>query len=143
MKQDVFIHIKSLIDAGGGNDRIEVTTRGRRFKKDGTTYLSYRETDENGFDGNSVLIKIENEQRVTISRIGPERSQLLIEAGRRNLCSYSTPHGTQMMGITCAGIKVRQGAMGCDELSLSYELDINNNLMSKNQLFITIKECAN
>lgn len=138
MKQDVMIEIKSLIEADGDTDKIEVTTRGHRFIKDGTTYISYKETDENGFDGNSVLIKVEGEKRVTVNRLGSERSQLLIEAGRRNICSYATPHGTQTLGITGGAIKLTK-----DSLSLKYELDINNVLMSKNQLFITIKECAN
>lgn len=138
MKQDVMIEIKSLIEADGDTDKIEVATRGHRFIKDGTTYISYKETDENGFDGNSVLIKVEGEKRVTVNRLGSERSQLLIEAGRRNICSYATPHGTQTLGITGGAIKLAK-----DSLSLKYELDINNVLMSKNQLFITIKECAN
>ncbi|MBQ8869327.1 MAG: DUF1934 domain-containing protein [Oscillospiraceae bacterium] len=137
MKQDVIIEIKSLIEMGGDSDKIEVTTRGHRFIKDGTTYISYKETDENGFDGNSVLIKVEGERRVTVNRLGSERSQLLVEAGRRNICSYATPHGTQTLGITGGSIRLSK-----DGLSFNYELDINNVLMSKNQLFITIKECA-
>ncbi len=137
MKQQVIIEIKSIIETDGDSDKIEITTRGTRFIKDGVTFLSYKETDQNGFDGNSVLIKAEGERRVTINRMGPERSQLIIEAGKRNVCSYLTPHGAQTLGITGGAIR-----LSTDSLSFNYELDINNILMSKNQLFITVKECA-
>lgn len=137
MKQQVMIEIKSIIETDGDSDKIEITTRATRFVKDGVTYISYKETDQNGFDGNSVLIKAEGEKRVTVNRMGPERSQLIIEAGRRNICSYQTPHGAQTLGITGGRIRLLK-----DSLSFNYELDLNNVLMSKNQLFITVKECA-
>ena len=137
MKQQVIIEIKSIIETDSDSDKIEITTRGTRFIKDGVTFLSYKETDQNGFDGNSVLIKAEGERRVTINRMGPERSQLIIEAGKRNVCSYLTPHGAQTLGITGGAIR-----LSANSISFKYELDINNILMSKNQLFITVKECA-
>ena len=143
MKQDVMIQIKSIISADGEDEHIEVTTKGRRLKKGSITYLSYKETDQNGFDGNSVLIKAEGDERVTISRLGSARSQLLVEAGKRHLCSYSTPFGTQTLGITCSGIKAAYSGGEIKSISLIYELDLNNILLSKNQLFITVKECAN
>ena len=138
MKQEVMIEINSVIETEDDSDKIEITTRGTRFIKGGVTYISYKETDQNGYDGNSVLIKAEGEKRVTINRMGPERSQLIIEAGRRNVCSYLTPHGAQTLGITGGSIRLSR-----DGLSFNYELDINHVLMSKNRLSITVKECAN
>ena len=143
MKQDVIIRIKSLIESGDGTDKIEVTTRGKRLVKDKVTYLSYRETDQSGFDGNSVLIKAECPKRVTINRLGNAASQLLLETGRRNILSYNTPHGTAAMGITCSSISCKKQSDGTEKLSLCYELDINQELISKNMIFITIKECIN
>ncbi len=141
MKKDVFIRVKSLIEADGETDKLDITTRGKMMQKDGSVFLTYKETDQNGFDGCSVLIRADGEERVTISRSGDLKSQLLIEKNKRNLCSYSTPYGSTMLGITCVGIKAKHKENPLYELSVCYELDVNSSLISKNQLFIKIKEC--
>ncbi|MBE6788799.1 MAG: DUF1934 domain-containing protein [Ruminococcaceae bacterium] len=142
MKRDVLIHIKSLIDNGEEADKIEISTRGKAFEKDGVTYLSYKETDQNGFDGNSVLIKAES-GCVTISRLGSAKSQLFVKPYQRNICSYATPYGTQTLGISGIYVSHKSVSDKKRELSLCYELDINHTFMSKNTLVITYEESAN
>jgi len=142
MKKDVLIHILSLIDNGEECDKIEISTKGKAFEKDGSIYLSYKETDENGFDGNSVLITAKDDS-VTVSRLGSAKSQLFIRAGKRNICSYTTPHGAQTLGISGISVSLKDLSEKKRELSFSYELDINHTFMSKNQLVITYEESAN
>lgn len=136
MKKDVLIHILSLIDNGESEDKIEINTKGKAFEKDGVVYLSYKETDENGYDSNGVLIKA-SDKSVTVNRLGNAKSALIIEAGKRNLCSYATPYGNQMLGISGISVQNKKG-----EISFCYELDLNNTLLSKNKLQITYKECT-
>lgn len=142
-KKDVILEIKSLIEADGESDRLEITTRGKMLFKNGNYYLTYRETDKTGFDGCSVLIKVEGEKTVTVSRSGDVTSQLTIETGKRNLCSYMTPQGTAMLGISGNAVRIKRSGETPLEFYICYELDINSKLLSKNQMYITIKECTN
>lgn len=142
-KKDVILEIKSLIEADGDTDRLEITTKGKMLFKSGNYYLTYRETDKTGFDGCSVLIKVEGEKTVTVSRSGDISSQLTIETGKRNLCSYKTPQGTAMLGISGNAVRIKKDGENPLEFYICYELDTNSKLLSKNQMFITVKECAN
>ena len=143
MKKDVLIKVKSLIESDDDTDRLEITTRGKLLDLGDKAYLTYRETDQNGYDGCSVLIKLDSEKRVTISRSGDLKSQLVVEKGRRNLCSYATPYGSTLLGITCSALKVRRDGGFLSEIDTAYELDVDSSLISRNQLFIKIKECKN
>ncbi len=143
MKQEVMIYIKSLIETNGEQQCIELNTRGKLLYKDGTCFLSYKETEQSGYDGCTVLIKSESEDKVTISRSGDAGSQLFIERGKRNVCGYGTPYGAIMLGVSGGTMKRSLDSRGLGELSFGYELDVNSELFGKNQLFIKIRECTN
>lgn len=143
MKREVLLELKSFIDANGEQQEIEITTRGNLLLRDSAIFVSYKETEQNGFDGCTVLIKAEGEERVSVGRSGGGQSQLLIERGKRNLCSYHTPYGMIMMGVTGGSVKNELDSRGLGELSFSYELDVNMELISKNRLVIKIRESKN
>ncbi len=143
MKSDVMIELKSLIKSMGESENIELSTRGKLLAKENAIFLSYKETEQSGYDGCTVLIKAEGNDRVTISRSGDANSHLLCEKGKRNLCSYSTPHGSLTLGVTCGNIRNSLSQNGFGELELSYELDVNGGLIGKNKLRIKIRECTN
>ena len=143
MKNDVMIELKSLIESLGESENIELSTRGKILAKENAIFLSYRETEQSGYDGCTVLIKAEGNDRVTISRSGDANSHLLCENGKRNLCSYGTPHGNLTLGVTCGNIKNSLNENGLGELEVSYELDVNGGLIGKNKLRIKIRECKN
>ena len=143
MKSDVMIELKSLIESSGESENIELSTRGKLLAKENAIFISYKETEQSGYDGCTVLIKAEGESQVTISRSGDANSHLLCQKGKRNLCSYSTPHGALTLGVTCSNIKNGLNENGVGELRLSYELDVNGGLIGKNRLSIKIRECTN
>ncbi len=142
MKKDVMIELTSIIDSGDDTQRLEVFTRGKMMHKDDCVYLSYKETEQSGYDGCTVLIKAQRDERVEITRSGDMSSRLIVENGRRNLCSYSLAGGTLMMGVTGSNIK-NTLAPGGGELRLSYELDANSQLIGKTDLAIKIRESLN
>ena len=80
-------------------DHIELMTRGSFTKKNGSYYISYKETQTIGFEGCTTTIKIaEDGSRVALLRFGRANSQLLIERDRRNLCHYETEVGLPHSG---------------------------------------------
>jgi uncharacterized beta-barrel protein YwiB (DUF1934 family) len=143
MKSDVMIELSSVIESMGESENIELSTKGKLLALENAIFLSYKETEQSGYDGCTVLIKAEGNDRVTISRSGDANSHLLCEKGKRNLCSYGTPHGALTLGVTCGNIKNSLNQNGFGELSLSYELDVNGGLIGKNKLRIKIRECTN
>ena len=111
--ENYIIRIKSSIDQFDNEgvireedrDHIELMTRGSFTKKNGSYYISYKETQTIGFEGCTTTIKIaEDGSRVALLRFGRANSQLLIERDRRNLCHYETEVGSLTLGVTGDGI---------------------------------------
>ena len=107
--ENYIIRIKSSIDQFDNEgvireedrDHIELMTRGSFTKKNGSYYISYKETQTIGFEGCTTTIKIaEDGSRVALLRFGRANSQLLIERDRRNLCHYETEVGSLTLGVT-------------------------------------------
>jgi len=139
MKKDVLIELKSVIEAHGESESLEITTRGKLLEKDDSLFITYKETDDNGFDGCSVLVRVDGEDKASVTRNGPAPSHLIIERGKRNVCAYNTPFTTAMLGISSAKIRKKQQKDHL-QLFISYELDLNSELMSRNELSIKIWE---
>ena len=81
--ENYIIRIKSSIDQFDNEgvireedrDHIELMTRGSFTKKNGSYYISYKETQTIGFEGCTTTIKIaEDGSRVALLRFGPTAS---------------------------------------------------------------------
>ncbi|WP_040196444.1 DUF1934 domain-containing protein [Candidatus Soleaferrea massiliensis] len=142
MKKDVLITIRGVRGADGETDCIELTTEGSFYKKADSYYIRYKESEATGFEGATTTLKVEGDRRVTMTRSGPARSQLVIENGKRHLCHYGTQVGDIMMGIFCNNIKMGLCEDG-GQLNFKYTIDINSNLESENEIFINVEECKN
>ena len=139
MKKDVLISIKGVSNIDGDKDVIELQTVGNMFTKDGKHILMYKESEATGFTPNTTtLVEVDGEKCVTMRRRGDNASQLIIEKGKRHLCHYDTGEGNLMIGIFSEYIHSNLGDEG-GNLSFKYSLDINSNLASENEVFITVK----
>ncbi len=115
-------------------------TRGSFTKKNGSYYISYKETQTIGFEGCTTTIKIaEDGSRVALLRFGRRaNSQLLIEKGRRNLCHYETGYGSMTLGVTADEIECGLTEKG-GTAKFGYLLDANSaELVSRNRLEVTV-----
>ena len=90
--------------------------------------------------GTYTLSVSAGEERVTLSRYGARRGQLIIEKGRRHLCNYDTGYGSMMIGIFSNEITSSLTDEG-GEVYFQYSLDINSSLASENEVLINIREC--
>ena len=132
--ENYIIRIKSSIDQFDNEgvireedrDHIELMTRGSFTKKNGSYYISYKETQTIGFEGCTTTIKIaEDGSRVALLRFGRANSQLLIERDRRNLCHYETEVGSLTLGVTGDGIDCKLTEKG-GSAAFSYLLDADD-----------------
>ena len=133
--ENYIIRIKSSIDQFDNEgvireedrDHIELMTRGSFTKKNGSYYISYKETQTIGFEGCTTTIKIaEDGSRVALLRFGRANSQLLIQRDYRNICYYETEVGPITLGVTGDGIACDLSEPAGGTAKFSYLLDADD-----------------
>lgn len=139
MKKDVLVSIRGIQLVDGEKECIELFTTGRYYRKNGSYYLSYLETETTGLEGTRTTLHVEDSKRVTLLRSGRSKSQMVIEKGCRHQCHYDTGYGSVMVGVLGNRIESKLSDEG-GSLDFSYSLDINTALASENRVTITIRE---
>ncbi len=139
LREDHIICIKSRIEQDGETDAIELMTRGSFTAREGSYYVTYKETETTGYEGCVTTLKFAADgSRVAMLRFGPQGSQLIIEKGRRSLCHYETGYGSLTLGVTADEIDCGLGPEG-GAARFSYLLDGGvSNLVSRNSLEVTV-----
>lgn len=140
MMKDVVITIKGIQGLDGENDTVELTTDGQFGIKDGQYYISYEEGQL--FDsGERVKTKlyIKSDNSVVLQRSGSLKSRMLVVLGERNTCYYSTPMGELVIGIFGEEISHNFNEKG-GKLKLKYTIDSNLQLISRNEVNISVRE---
>lgn len=139
MIKDVIIDIKGTQGIDGESDTIEFSTDGRFGIKDNEFFISYNEGQmfEEKLDvKTSIFIKPDS---VVLQRSGSVNSRMVIEKGTRNTCFYSTPVGNMVLGIYGEEIGLDLSEKG-GSLNMSYNIDSELKLVSRNQVEIKIRE---
>ena len=148
--ENYIIRIKSSIDQfdnevvirAEDRDHIELMTRGSFTKKNGSYYISYKETQTIGFEGCTTTIKIAADgSRVGLLRFGPANAQLIIERDRRSICHYETEVGSLTLGVTGDGIECNLTETG-GTARFSYMLDADDpiSIINRNTLEISVQK---
>lgn len=138
MKEDFLITIRGRIEQSGDTDSIELKTRGGFVRRNGSYFITYKETEATGYVGCTTTVKVEGENRVSMLRFGPAASQLIIEKGRRHVCHYETGHGALDLGIAAEDIDSRLTDEG-GSVDFSYTLDVDTAMISRNIVNITVR----
>lgn len=137
--KDVIIKIKGTQGLEGQQEVMEFTTDG---KMDFTPRLITLFYDEGQMmEGAKIKTRLElsGASEAVIVRSGTMNSRLVVKKGVRNTCFYSTPFGEMTIGIFGETIENNLSESG-GTLKLAYTIDSNSNLISKNEVFITVRE---
>lgn len=86
-----------------------------------------------------TTLKVGPSDKVTITRFGWARSQLVVEAGVRHQCQYDTGFGEMTIGVMGTRFENDLGDQG-GKLSFGYTLDIEASVASENTISINIQE---
>lgn len=140
--KDVLINIKGTQGIDDNIDTIELTTVGKLDIDNGDFLLSYDEDDMAGFGNVKTDLRVKPDGMVMFERTGGIESRLNIQPGVRNSCFYSTPHGDIVIGIFGESIDNSLTENG-GKLTMSYTIDSDLRLISRNTLEITVKEVKN
>jgi uncharacterized beta-barrel protein YwiB (DUF1934 family) len=140
MIKDVIIDIKTEQTLDGNTDVIEFTTDGRFGFKEGSYFISYDESKLLEVEGKvKTTVYIKPDNSVILQRSGDYNSKMVIEKGVRNNCFYATPMGELSLGIFGEKVKTDLSEMG-GTVCMNYTIDTNLQLLSQNQVKISIKE---
>ena len=137
--KDIMLQIKGTQTSGPAQDSIELITHGTLRRSPDGFEIDYAESAENGLEDMFTKISVESQKRVTITRTGKYGSQLILEKGKRHLNHYDMGFGQFVMGVSTANIDNRL-TMDGGELSVTYTLEMNHALMSRNRFHITVKD---
>ena len=79
LKEDYLIRIKSRTEHEDLPDMVELTTRGSFVHKNGSFFITYRDTETTGYAGCTTTLKVaEDASRVAMLRYGPAATHFLI-----------------------------------------------------------------
>jgi len=138
MKKEVYIQIKGIQRNEFESDETELLTQGFLFERNGKHYLVYDESETTGFQNCRTTLKLDCSDKVTMRRIGPTRSELIIEKGVRNVGLYGTAVGDLQIGVFADTIKNELTDQG-GKVYFKYQLDVNSVFLSENEIFIDVQ----
>lgn len=138
MEEDYLITIRGTMEQDGGHDKVKLMTRGSFIRRNGSFFITYKETETTGYAGCVTTVKVEDSQKVSMLRFGPAPSQLIIEKGRRHVCHYETGYGSLSLGVAADEIESKLSDKG-GTVRFSYLLDVDASSVSRNTVKITVK----
>lgn len=138
--KNVLINIKGTQTDDADSDIIEFVTEGTMSQKNGKSLLSYDESAALGVSGVTTYLRVED-KKVVIQRSGSLNSRLLVETQKRNMCHYETDQGSLMIGVF--GEVIENNIEKNGSLYLRYTLDVNCQLISRNEIELKVQEVKN
>lgn len=137
MKKYIF-SVSSIISVDGETNGIELTTTGNYCRINGKWVMMYEESLDGSPEKIRTVIRATDDS-VSITRNGDTSSRMVMKLYERNMCHYNTEYGAIMMGVYCTDIKTDLNEAG-GTIYMSYTLDINAAVFSKNEVTIKIRE---
>lgn len=140
MEEKHLIHICNKQTISGVTEEISLTTMGTYTEKNTSRYIIYQEYDQKtGQPMQTSTLKIASNHSITLMRNNIHRTNLVLEEGKRHLCQYGTQFGSVMLGVFTELVNINLDNHG-GSLEARYTLDLDTNLVSENEILITVKE---
>ena len=141
MRKDVIIQINGCPkydDADG--EVIELKTAGRLYRKNGSYYIMYKESELTGMEGITTTLKVED-KRVTLMRNGMYPTQMIFEKGQRHFGIYNTEFGSLTIAVSARDVRNSMTDSGGD-LFIDYSIEVDHVLTGENLFNIEVKEAG-
>ena len=136
--KDVLITIKGdqLYDQHASN--MEFVTEGEYIFENGKACFNYMESELTGMEGTVTIVEA-GKSTVSISREGSVAMNMFFEDGKKHYFMYDTEFGSMSVGVETSCVNSVFDEHG-GELELRYMLNMENAQLSRNSLFISVKE---
>ena len=127
----------------GSSDKVELQTNAAYVMRGDSRYITNKEYDpQNPEKHYRTTVKVDKDNVVTVMKGGDMSHNLILEKGERHRCEYRTPYGNMTLGIFTEKVSVELDDNG-GSISVRYNIDIENELASTNELTLHIKEADN
>lgn len=141
MRKKATIHIhgkQKYIE--GHEDHQELITEGMFYKRNGAFYVVYKESgnDSNGLGNVTTFLSIK-EDSVALNRKGAVDLSQEFRKGVLNRSIYTTCYGKIWLSVLPHLVECDLTVQG-GRISLEYDLFVDDNLVSHNELLLNIKE---
>lgn len=117
-------------------DSMELVTTGKKYEKNGSTYLIYEESEVSGLKGNTTTIKISG-GTVSMVRSGGTSSKMVFEEGRRHKSLYDTEFGKLSMEILTKEVNILKTESSLNA-RINYDITLKGMFEGKNILEISV-----
>ena len=139
MDKDVVITIRSSSCVNGNEmDGMELITRGTYHYNRDRIGLSYLESALTGMEGTSTMLQVLPNE-VLLQRKGSVCSQMVFHPGKWNDFLYQTEYGMLRLGMDTRRLECQLDEHG-GSMEIEYDLDFENNFLSRNKFQIYVKE---
>lgn len=143
MEENYILSVTGKQTIDDQSESIELKTMASYVTKNGSRYITYKEYDSHNPDKKyRTTVKVGSDGVVTVMKGGEESHSLILEKGVRHKCEYVTSFGVISLGVYTESIHDSLSDNG-GELEVSYSIDIQSELASKNELYLRLEEANN
>ena len=122
-KENAVITLVNNQSGGGETEKIEFSSVGNFYERDGVFHVTYKEHSEMGMGDSRVFLKIED-GKITMRRMGEFQTVMQYELGRMTEFVYRMPYGEMNIKIRTEKIENNLSASG-GNVKFTYVLLMN------------------
>lgn len=139
--KEVMIRIKGKqISRDAGEDEMEFVTEGKLYRRKGTVYLIYDETELSGVPGCRTRLRLRDGE-IQMKRYGEAAgvgTEILFEQGKRYTGYYDTPFGPIPLEVLTNHVRSSITEEGDGGIDIDYEISLKGLMEGRNTLNITL-----
>lgn len=139
--KEVMIRIKGKqVTRESGEDEMEFMTEGKLYRRNGTVYLVYEESELSGVPGCKTRLRLRDGE-IQMKRIGDGAgvgNEILFEQGKRYNGFYETPFGPIPLEVLTNHVASDIDENGGGNIDIDYDISLKGLLEGRNTLNITL-----
>ncbi len=139
--KEVMIRIKGKqVTREAGEDEMEFVTEGKLYRRNGTVYLIYEESEFSGVPGCKTRLRLRDGE-IQMKRFGEgagEGNEILFEQGKRYTGYFDTPFGPIPLEVLTNHVSSTIDEKGDGNIDIDYEISLKGLMEGRNTLNITL-----
>ena len=138
--KDVMIRIKGKqIRRDQDDEEMEFVTEGKLYRRNGTIYLLYDETELSGVPGCQTRLRLRGGE-IQMKRFGEgaDGTEILFEKGKRYTGFFDTPFGAIEMEVLTNKVDSNISEDGGGNIDIDYDISLKGLAEGRNVLNITL-----
>lgn len=120
-------------------ERLQLVTEGSYCYEPGFIRFSYVESEMTGLEGVVTSFTIEDEQKITLHRVGKVNSEMVFIPGQRHESLYDAGVTALLVGVEAKSMTVLLNEHG-GIFDFSYQIDVERSACGINSYHIEIRE---